>query len=85
MENEPKQDYKLILDSYVSACKTAYLRYKEILIQFITYTWIDDKGRFHMYEGTLRKTVLERQEEFHTAMKQLETFKETNADHLKKE
>ena len=61
-------NYNIMLDSYVTKCKTTYEEYKQVLILLITYTSINNKGRLVYYEGSLIKKLEEQgytQEQIH--------------------
>lgn len=76
-------NYNIMLD-YVSKCKTTYEEYKQVLILLITYTSINNKGRFVYYQGNLIKKLEEKRKAFNEAMDRLNNFKELNSEHLEK-
>lgn len=85
MSNEElTPNYNIMLDSYISKCKTTYEEYKQVLILLITYTSINNKGRFVYYQGNLIKKLEEKRKAFNEAMERLNNFKELNSEHLEK-
>ena len=75
-------NYNIMLDSYVTKCKTTYEEYKQVLILLITYTRINNKGRLVYYEGSLIKKLEEKRKAFNEAMEQLNNFKELNSEFI---
>ena len=75
-------NYNIMLDSYVTKCKTTYEEYKRVLILLITYTSINNKGRLVYYEGSLIKKLEEKRKAFNEAMEQLNNFKVLNSEFI---
>ena len=73
-------NYNIMLDSYVTKCKTTYEEYKRVLILLITYTSINNKGRLVYYEGSLIKKLEEKRKKNNEEMKQLNNFKVLNTE-----
>ena len=75
-------NYNIMLDSYISKCKTTYEEYKQLLISLITYTSINNKGILAYYEGNPIKKLEEKRKAFNEAMEQLNNFKELTSEFI---
>lgn len=75
-------NYNIMLDSYICSCQNAYNEYKNVLIQWIKYSGINNDGKFIYYGGNLINKVLEKRKEYNEAMEQLNKFKTLNSKYL---